>query len=194
MTLDLVSERLASFEPAHGSFPVSARQAAVAMCLRNAPELSLLFIRRAHSPSDPWSGHMAFPGGRVEPADGGPLHAAMREAKEEVDVDLATTQLLSPLSPRDATRRGRRTPLVIHPFVFQVPAETMPRPDSREVQETVWIPVDYFLHEAERGSLDYEWEGRSYTLPCFDYDGRQIWGLTLAMLEEFLSALAPVRS
>ncbi|NJK89114.1 MAG: NUDIX domain-containing protein, partial [Myxococcales bacterium] len=57
------------------------RQAAVALCLKAEPELSILFIRRAQSPTDPWSGHMAFPGGRVEPDDRGPLGAAMRETK-----------------------------------------------------------------------------------------------------------------
>jgi len=186
LDIDLLARNLAELDPVPTVQP-SARRAAVALCLREAPDLALLFIRRAHAPNDPWSGHMAFPGGRVEPDDGGPLAAAMREAKEEVDLQLSEAQLLGPLSPQDATRKGRRTPLVIHPFVFRVPPETRPRPDSREVQETVWIPISYFVRDAERSTLLYEWNGHRVRLPCFDYDGRQIWGLTLRMLEEFLT-------
>jgi len=189
LDIDRLAQSLAAFDPEPVGVPASARKAAVALCLRETPELALLFIRRANAPNDPWSGHMAFPGGRVEPKDGGPLGAAMREAKEEVDVDLSEQQLLGPLSPQDATRKGRRTPLVIHPFVFRVPSETRPRPDSREVLETVWIPVSHFLNGAERSTLLYEWNGHRVRLPCFDYDGRQIWGLTLRMLEELLTLL-----
>jgi len=189
LDMNLVARNLADFDPEPLGMPTTARQAAVALCLREEPELALLFIRRAHAPNDPWSGHMAFPGGRVERDDDGPLGAAMRETKEEVDVRLSRSQLLGPLSPQDATRKGRRTPLVIHPFVFRVPSETLPRPDSREVQETVWIPVSHFLGDARRGTLLYEWNGSRVRLPCFDYDGRQIWGLTLRMLEEFLTLL-----
>ena len=189
LDIEVVARTLAGFDPEPLGMPTSARQAAVAMCLRESPELALLFIRRTHAPNDPWSGHMAFPGGRVEPDDQGPLDAAMREAKEEVDVSLSQAQLLGPLSPQDATRKGRRTPLVIHPFVFRVPSETLPRPDSREVQETVWIPVSHFRGGSQRGTLLYEWNGHRVRLPCFDYDGRQIWGLTLRMLEEFLTLL-----
>ncbi|MGB5283894.1 MAG: NUDIX domain-containing protein, partial [Polyangiales bacterium] len=64
--------------------------AAVAMLLRegaSGPEV--FFIRRAEHPRDPWSGHMAFPGGRRDAGDATLLDTAMRETREEVGVDLS---------------------------------------------------------------------------------------------------------
>src|SRR5688572_28899501 len=70
----------------------TAKHAAVAAVLHEPGEghPELLFIERAEHPLDPWSGHMAFPGGRVDPGDPGPRHAAERETLEEVGLDLAS--------------------------------------------------------------------------------------------------------
>jgi len=58
------------------------RQAAVAMILRDAgPVPEVLFIERASHPGDPWSGHMAFPGGRVDPGDSDPLPSLLEPAR-----------------------------------------------------------------------------------------------------------------
>ncbi len=48
----------------------------------------LLFIRRAEKSGDPWSGHMAFPGGHMESSDASLLAAAIRETQEEIGLDL----------------------------------------------------------------------------------------------------------
>ena len=78
-------------------------QAAVAVVLRDAkgtPEL--LLIERARREGDPWSGHMAFPGGRLDPTDSDPRSAAERETLEEVGVRLARAESLGRLDERIA--------------------------------------------------------------------------------------------
>jgi len=181
--------RLASHDPEVPHAPKDTRHAAVAMCLRESGKLEILFIRRADDPRDPWSGHMAFPGGRVEPWDGSPFHAAVRETKEEVDVHLREDKLIGNLSPIRAPHRGKRAPLMVHPYVFNVPVETRTRPDAREVQETLWIPLSFFLYEAKREEMNWQYGGQTFKLPSYDYDGRRIWGMTLRMLDELLSIL-----
>lgn len=167
------------------------RQAAVAAVLRASPELELLFIRRAEHPSDPWSGHMAFPGGRVDPGDPTPLDAARRETREEIALDLGTRgQLLGELSHLPAAARGRLLPMVIHPFVFGLEQLHDPlRPNPLEVAEAVWVPLDFLRERANRGTLQKTYAGVPMTLPCYRYQGRVIWGLTLRMLDELLLAL-----
>ncbi|MGF1508640.1 MAG: NUDIX hydrolase [Myxococcota bacterium] len=187
--LKLVKSRVSAFDPESPPSQDDLRHAAVALCCRPKNDLEVLFIRRAEHPRDPWSGHMAFPGGRVEPWDSDPLQAAVRETDEEVSVQLSTPDLIGPLSPIQAPHRGRRSPLLVHPFVFEVPRHTQTRPDTREVQETVWIPLSFFRDGAERQTMTWQYGGQTYHLPCFDYEGRRIWGMTLRMLDQLLDLI-----
>src|SRR5262245_6335151 len=78
--------------------------------------LDLLLLRRAESERDPWSGHLSFPGGRVEPEDDGPLAGAVRETAEEVGLALKPGSLVGQLD--DLAAVGGRPGLVVRPFVF----------------------------------------------------------------------------
>ena len=123
MTLDLREriarrpERNASPDPmwqlpAADKAAAEPKRAAVAAVLRpgsNGPEV--LLIRRAEHPNDPWSGHMAFPGGREDPCDADLFGTAVRETLEEVALDLTTNAaLLGTLDDLPAVARGKRTP------------------------------------------------------------------------------------
>jgi 8-oxo-dGTP pyrophosphatase MutT (NUDIX family) len=167
--------------------------AAVAAVVREAPSgAELLFIRRAEHPADPWSGHMAFPGGRVDRGDSDVLATAMRETREEIALDLGAAPLLGKLSQVPTRAHGKLRPMVISPFVFelnQTPALTL----SDEVQEVIWVPVDYFRDRKNRTTMSW----KRLKLPCYRLEphsgrtssGRVIWGLTLQMLDELLAAL-----
>src|SRR5262245_15243378 len=115
------------------------RQAAVAMVLaQGGSGAEVLFIERARTVGDPWSGHMAFPGGRVDPTDVDGRAAAERETLEEVGISLAGAELLGRLDDK----RGNRQPeLVISAFVYHAPAPgeiTI----NHEVQDAFWFPLD----------------------------------------------------
>src|SRR6185503_4424279 len=74
-------------------FYEGARYAAVALMLRVGPPpdgaLEMLLVKRAEYAGDPWSGHIALPGGRREPGDVSLEDTAVRETQEEIDVDLS---------------------------------------------------------------------------------------------------------
>src|SRR5688572_1082132 len=163
------------------------RKAAVAAVFREAPELELLFIRRAEHPLDPWSGHMAFPGGRVDATDSGPLGAVVRETKEEVALDLDRQgHLVGELSHVPAIAHGRPVPMVIFPFVFELKGEATLNPDLSEVQEAIWVPFSFLLDEQNRGAIEKRIAGVPMKLPAYRLDGRIIWGLTLKMIDELM--------
>ena len=97
-TIDEVAMRLAEAKPELSTVRHSMR-AAVALVLRESGgDLEALFIRRADHEGDPWSGHLAFPGGRIDPTDTGPRMAAERETLEELELDLSSSRLLGQLS------------------------------------------------------------------------------------------------
>ena len=161
------------------------KKAAVAAVVRErSAGLELLLIHRADHPSDPWSGHLAFPGGRVDAADADPFAAALRESKEELDLDLsAHGELIGELSHLPARIR----PLIIHPYVFALHQDAALAPDVTEVQDYFWVPLDFLLDERNRGRLTRKIAGVPVHFPCYEIDGRTLWGLTLRMTDELLS-------
>ncbi|HEX5657326.1 MAG TPA: CoA pyrophosphatase [Polyangiales bacterium] len=166
------------------------RRAAVSVILRG-PEPEILFIRRAEHPNDPWSGHMAFPGGREEPGDGTLLNTAIRETREELSLDLeASARLIGRLDELPAVARGKRTGLTISPYVFEVleGSETTLR-GNYEVAETVWTPLEPLFRGQSATKFPYELAGNRVELPAHDVGGRIVWGLTHRMLEMLFAQL-----
>lgn len=168
----------------------TTRRAAVAAILRDSsrgPEL--LFIRRAEHPNDPWSGHMAFPGGREEPGDTNLLATAVRETREEVALDLQRAgKLLGQLDELPAVARGRRTGLTISPFVFEVTGETA-LVQNYEVAEIVWAPLEPMFRGEHATTFPYEIAGQQMQFPAHNLEGRLVWGLTHRMLEGLFQLL-----
>jgi 8-oxo-dGTP pyrophosphatase MutT (NUDIX family) len=164
------------------------RRAAVAAVLRRGPnDVELLFIHRAEDPRDPWSGHMAFPGGRVESGDRDPLAGAIRETREEVQLDLEVHgEYLGRLDDVRAIGRGRPMSLVITPFVFAIDGapELVP---NYEVAAIVWVPVGFLVDHSNRETMEYRRAGLDLELPCYRYQEHLIWGMTLGMVDELLS-------
>jgi 8-oxo-dGTP pyrophosphatase MutT (NUDIX family) len=163
-------------------------RAAVAAVLRPGEGgAEFLFIHRADDPRDPWSGHMAFPGGRVDPRDADPLATALRETSEEVGLDLASiAERIGRLSDVAAIGRGRPVNMVITPFVFAVES-VPPLTPNHEVAAAVWVPASFLADHRNRETMDYQRAGLSLELPCYRYRDHLIWGLTLGMVDELLS-------
>ncbi len=168
----------------------SETRAAVATILREAPHgLEVLFIRRAEHPRDPWSGHMAFPGGREDPVDADLLSTAVRETREELDLDLTRdARLLGRLDDIPAIARGRRTGMSIAPFVFELTSDPVFTPNY-EVAEALWAPLVPLMRGELLTTIPYELEGKRMDLPAHNYQGRIVWGLTFKMLDSLFALL-----
>jgi 8-oxo-dGTP pyrophosphatase MutT (NUDIX family) len=164
-------------------------RASVALVLRTGDELEVLLIRRAETHGDPWSGHMALPGGRWAPEDDSLLRTAVRETLEETGVRLdGDTTILGQLDPLiPATRR--LPPISIFPFVFAVPGGTEAAVASPEVDETLWTPLSTFLDPDAAGTVDIVLGDGIRHFPCFRVEERVVWGLTYRILQDFLGKL-----
>jgi 8-oxo-dGTP pyrophosphatase MutT (NUDIX family) len=170
--------------------PPLPNRAAVALVLREsvAADLEILLVRRAQHPADPWSGHMAFPGGRFEDRDGSLLATAVRETAEETGLTLEPSHLLGALDEIRATGRGRVLDLSIAPFVFRC-AGNADAHLSDELVSAHWIDLNVLVAEPARGTVPIVLHNRTWGYPCLRVDGQVVWGLTYRMLSDFVRRL-----
>ena len=163
------------------------RRAAVAIVLHEgAAGPEVLFIERAERFGDPWSGQMAFPGGRVDPGDAGARAAAERETREEVGLDLAGAELVGRLGDVNAGIR-LVSPLVLSSFVYRLEARGTLTP-NHEVREALWVPVTRLVDPLHR--VSWRWGVGRFPGICVGAPDRQVvWGLTYGLVEELLRVL-----
>ena len=173
----------------------SLRRAAVALVLRGGTEgPELLVIKRSEAERDHWSGHLALPGGRVEPEDENLLATALRETFEEVGIDLraggevlarlGTVRPQSPYAPR----------VSVTPFVVAAPPEydagragSKQLQLSEEVAAAFWAPVEALKRGGRSGVFRMTFAGVEREWPAYPSEHGMIWGITERILTEFLS-------
>ncbi len=161
-------------------------EAAVAVVLRATPagDVELLFIKRAPHVGDPWSGQIALPGGRREPADVSLEATAVRETLEEVALDLRRDGFvlgaLSELRPRTPAL----PPVIVRPFVAIVAADAIVH-FSDEVAEAFWAPLDRILHPASIRATEIVVRDARLRRDAVHYGGHVIWGMTERILRSF---------
>jgi 8-oxo-dGTP pyrophosphatase MutT (NUDIX family) len=187
--LDLVRSTLRNRAHQPATLTGDERFAAVAAVLRQRHVPEVLLIRRAEQAGDPWSGHMAFPGGRHDPSDRDLLHTAVRETDEELGLLLGASDWLGRLDDVHAMAKGRRVGLVIAPHVFAVEGDPVLVPNPAEVREYVWASVPALMSGESDTTFSYEYEGTRYRLPAYDVEGNIVWGLTHRMLGVLFEAL-----
>jgi 8-oxo-dGTP pyrophosphatase MutT (NUDIX family) len=187
--VDDIRRALLAHEPMLHEGDLCHRAAVAIVLTESAGSLELLLIERAKRAGDPWSGHMAFPGGRVDAADASARAAAERETLEEVGLSLAGSELLGRLDDLPG--------LPAPPSDFSVSAFVFYTRDpgalvlNHEVRDAFWFPLDS-LSDRER-HIDHPVKVESSQLfpgILVGESGRHVvWGLTYRFLDRFLDIL-----
>ncbi|MYF74441.1 MAG: CoA pyrophosphatase, partial [Gemmatimonadetes bacterium] len=115
-TFQRIAAALSAYQPSIRSETDKTQAAVAAVFHPRRDDLYLLFIERATHPTDPWSGHIAFPGGTAEPDDSDLKYTAERETREELGLDLSNAQYLGRLD--DVT--GATLPIQVACFVYAI--------------------------------------------------------------------------
>jgi 8-oxo-dGTP pyrophosphatase MutT (NUDIX family) len=171
MTLERARRALVRYAAREISAP-EARPAAVALILvEQSGGLEALFIKRAARAGDPWSGQVAFPGGRHDPEDGDLLATAIRETREETGVELS-----------DAERLG-----VLDDLYPRTP--TLPPVATAEVERAFWLPLARIVEPSVRRDVKLLVGGVERVFPAYDLGEDVIWGMTERILTPFLQLL-----
>ncbi len=164
--------------------------AAVAIALHDGVEgLETLFIRRAVRAGDTWSGQIAFPGGRRDPADADLLVTAIRETLEEIGVDLSSAERLGTLDDLHP-RTPVLPPVVVRPFVFAL-TERPPIVLSAEVQDAFWVSFQALHAPGVLGEITVDHPGiPRRVLPAYTLANRTIWGMSERILTSLISLIS----
>lgn len=145
--------------------------------------LSVLLTRRADHLRD-HPGQISFPGGRIEPGDGGALDAALRETREELGLDVARVEVAGYL-PVHAVVTG----FVVTPVVGFIAPPFELRPDPLEVDEAFEVPLALLM--APGAAVAGVRRARGVEWPVWEYpwEGRRIWGATAHILRSLIELI-----
>ena len=179
-------ERLAAHRPVAGDDDASLIWAAVAVVVVPSPD-AVLLIRRAERAGDPWSGHMALPGGRRDPADQDLIDTAVRETYEEVGLQLERADLLGGLDDV-VPRTPVLPPIAVRPYVFGLSERPSLTPNP-EVAGIRWVHLDHLLHPETYHSARLEIRGEPRDFPAYRVDESIVWGMTERILTGLLGQL-----
>jgi len=163
-------------------------------------ELAVLFeVRSPHLTWQP--GEICFPGGRIDPTDGSPQSAAVRETVEELGLPAEKINVLGSLQ-EVVSQLGVR----LYPFVGYITESHHMNPSPDEVSEVFTVPLDFLLASdpiighmerctrpladfpfALLGGYSDGWKRRkNYQVLFYQYGQHVIWGLTAQVLHNFL--------
>jgi 8-oxo-dGTP pyrophosphatase MutT (NUDIX family) len=189
-TLQDARLRLREYQPVEIPFETGMIAAAVSVMLRDGDDgLETLFIHRAVRVGDRWSGQIAFPGGRREPADPDLLTTAIRETREEIGVDLSRVErlgVLDDLHPRTPVL----PPVVVRPFVFALTVQP-PILESPEVQSAFWVSFHSLQTPGTRTSVSVDHPGIPHqVLPAYAVGKHTIWGMSERILTPLISLVS----
>lgn len=143
--------------------------------IARAPLTILLTERTSHLSAH--AGQIAFPGGKIEPGDTGPLAAALRETNEEIGLDCAA---IEPLGYLDRYRTG--TGYLITPVVALVSADAHMAPDPSEVAGVFEVPFAFLMREQNQRIDSRHWRGAERRFYAMPYEDHYIWGATAGII------------
>ncbi len=164
-------------------------RAAVALVIDSlTDEDRLLLVKRTARPHDPWSGQMAFPGGRMSHQDKSLLDTVVREVQEETGFNLSDHDIVGTIDDV----RSSSQPVVVTPFVVFLRKTVTLTLEEDELASASWVPMKQ-LSKPTMKHLIVQAERELYA-EAIPYNDHFIWGLTLRMIKDLLSRIMPEQS
>ena len=130
-------------------------------------------------------GEVSFPGGVSHPEDADTLTTALRETCEEVGIPPEEVEILGVLDDFLSIHN-----YLVTPYVGFFATEHQLQINPAEVERIIEVPLGFLLTPGIFQLRDWTWQGRTLALYCVDYEGDRIWGLTAAMLKQFVEIIS----
>ena len=161
------------------------RDAGVLIAVSPRPTGAVLVLTKRSSALKHHPGQIAFPGGKVDVADDGPIGAALREAEEEIGLPRDAVDILGTLPPHETV-----TSFLATPVIGLVTRDVTYAPEMGEVDEVFEVPLAHVLDETKFSIQSRRWRGHQrayFTVPWGPY---YIWGATARMLRALADRMA----
>jgi 8-oxo-dGTP pyrophosphatase MutT (NUDIX family) len=160
--------------------PGEETKAAVAIIFRERlGVLQLLLVKRAVVEGDPWSGDMAFPGGKRMSGDRSIMDTVVREVQEETGIDLRACRHLGAMGTVYSTVR---LSLGVLPMVFLRDSDSEIRMNE-ELVSYQWVDLEELRASRGRATV------KGHDVPVFQIVGEVVWGLTYRIIERLLELI-----
>lgn len=179
-SLNHIHRALSTLTPVTDHTPSSA----VAAILQEGESPQLLFIERAHAEGDPWSGDIAFPGGRVETSDADLREAAERETREEIGLDLRQEKYLGRLDDLTTHTLG----IEVAAFVYLI-EKTNSLQLNHEVVAAFWQSFSDLTDPTRQLNHTFASRGFPRHVPAIDLLGPNrplLWGITYRFVAQLM--------
>jgi 8-oxo-dGTP pyrophosphatase MutT (NUDIX family) len=177
--LGRISKNLVALEPTPGGL----RFASVAIIIDDRKDPRILLIKRAERIGDPWSGQIAFPGGKMQPEDGTARRTAERETLEEVGIDLGKTAEFQGYAAVATTHTGT---MDVVPTVFVLKEDVEAKPNE-EVASYRWVGLEELLAPEAQSLRRISYGGKTTEMPAYVVGEYVVWGLTHRILSSVLA-------
>jgi 8-oxo-dGTP pyrophosphatase MutT (NUDIX family) len=160
--------------------PDETASAAVAILVKEGDDdLELFLVKRAEVEGDPWSGDMAFPGGKRSPEDKNIYETAKRELWEETGIDLKE---LEPIGVMQSENSSVKSQITVQPIIFHFENISNIKL-SHELQSYIWAPLKRLETTKTQGIV------KGLRVPIYKFKNETIWGLTFNMLNRIIETL-----
>lgn len=147
---------------------------------------TLLFIKRQEY-NGAHSGQISFPGGKNEAEDASMWHTALRESKEEINLDSTHIKKMGKLTDMYVERSNH----IVHPYVGLLPKADNLLPDSYEVNAIIKASIPFLVQDIKKKHFKLSRDKVDYAMPYYDLHGEVLWGATAMMVSEFVAIISP---
>lgn len=161
------------------------RDAAVLVPVRPTPRGLRLILTKRSSRLKHHPGQIAFPGGKVDEGDAGPVDAALREAREEIGLPPDLVEVLGTMPPHETVTGFTVTPVLGH-----VRDAFTPMPEAGEVDEVFDVPFAHVMTPAHFVVQSRIWRGQKRHYFTVPYGPYYIWGATARILRALADRVA----
>lgn len=162
------------------------RPAGVLVPFLATPGGVVLYLTKRSSHLRHHPGQIAFPGGKVDPGDDGPIGAALREAHEEIALDPANVEILGTMEPHETV-----TSFLVTPVIARIRAPFLPVPEAGEVEEVFTVSLEHVANPARFRVEGRRWRGTRRHYYVAPYGPYYIWGATARILRALADRMAP---